>query len=130
MPMGLSKPEKIVRRGTSALNATGTMARAQVTNIAALHRPDRNRPSGKIHPTAPSPTIIGIQSHSCSHAAYRAPGGRPPSWISAQRAYSVVTPITPPSRPTAQKIHPIGLDGRRSARTTPSPPTTSAKAIA
>jgi hypothetical protein len=68
-PTGLSKPAKTVKRGSSALNATGATARAHATIIAVRQRRDRNRPSGKIHPTAPSPTISGIQSHSWSHAA-------------------------------------------------------------
>jgi hypothetical protein len=65
----LSNPAKIVSRGTRAFRTVGRAASAQPTIIAVLHRLERNRPSGKIHPTTPKPIIRGIQSHSCSHAA-------------------------------------------------------------
>ena len=68
-PTGLSNPAKIVSRGRRAFRTIGTAATAQATIIAVLHRRERNRPSGKIHPTTPKPTIRGIQTHSCSHAA-------------------------------------------------------------
>ena len=49
--------------------------------------------------------------------------------MSAQRAYSAPSAMTPETTPIAQKIHPIGLDGRREATTAPTPPITIAKAI-
>src|SRR5688572_20818815 len=94
----------VITRATAASHATG------------FHRRDGSRPSGKSRSRYVNTRMMpGGQAHVPSHAMMSPPGSDPGSVINAYTAYSPERLASAKERPTPQRIHPIGLPGRRDA---------------
>src|SRR5918994_1651073 len=94
----------VISRATAASHATG------------FHRRDGSRPSGKSRSRYVNMRMMpGGQIHVPSHAMTSPPGSDPGSVINAYVAYSPARLPSAKDRPAPQRIHPIGLSGRREA---------------